>query len=1144
MCRCKNPLEELPLNLGTHHQDTNSHPHRIGRLAVRDLSVFLCMCVALLAPSSRALEIQQLWAADANMVMEGAPMVVDLNGDGDAEILTAAYENLIVLDGTGQELWRFDTRGRYSTCPAILEREGQTPLIYAADNTGMFTCLDGGGTVIWQTETAPVFCSSPALADLDGDGAIEVVQTDKSGAVSVFNALTGAVVWKRQIEGECASPAVGDLNGDGRLEIVVTTGAGKVFALGYSGERIWEFAVGGTSPDWATSSAILFGSSKGQVCVAAASRQERFFCLDGRGNLLWEAPTRGAVASTISAADFDGDGRADLFAVTQLGVLYRFDEEGRVLWDIDTQGRSLAPGAIIDVDGDGALEYVLCTQQGNLLVFNGAGEIVFNHQFDNRTINVTAAFGDIVKERRGLEFAVTGGESGRVFCFGTTAPVNAQATWRTYRCDNRLTGTWFGLAGSEATSMTPENLSWEDLLTGGAVAYRIGNPRPGSAPLRAEALCVRPDGSRQAATGRVVGKRGVLEMPMTISALGMYRFEWALMDSTGQRLASGSRELTLQPYLNDQALARRAVLALREAVGETRAPRSGQGIIATMGGESRAIEAEADTLAYLQAAVTGSSLDFREHVNARTEALNTRAERALVLAKLAPAILTSALHSQIVAFEGLTWENQDVDKQLPTDAAIPLRISRRCVAGEHEPVSIKLLNVTLAAVTIRGSVQTEPEGPAVTAYEVKPVPTNQNTVAWDPITPLGRNSVAIPSLETREVWLDIDLAGVRPGNHRITATFNTGRSETTVEIALKVLPFEMAGFGAMRLCAWAQYNGNAVRDLLAHGNNVFMTGLPPATVSDGDTPQIDVNFTDLDAFVARLTGHDVFLLMGGIPSLGVPAEDETYVPRLANYLEQVMTHLSTRGVDESHIALYPYDEPGGSGWNTVNRYVAFARQGLKARPGLKFYVNGGGDLPMFEALNEIASIWCPGYYMLPEHTPVMDYLRATGKTIWSYDCGYAYARPIGWNTKTINVAAQYRMAAVFGFNFGASGIGFWCYNYGPSMWGPVEAEFPLVYTNSDGTITSCRRWEAVRDGMEDARILIALREKLADESVSAAEKARIHHLLDVTLPSMANQSLTEVRIGAARYVLDASNNDSTVDSFRQELLDCAELVEE
>ena len=211
-----------------------------------------------------ALDIQQLWVANPDMVMEGAPMVVDLDGDGDAEILTAAYEHIIVVDGLGTELWRFDTRGRYSTCPAILERPAERPLIYAGDNTGLFTCLDGTGKVVWQAETSPIFCASPALADLDGDGSIEVVQGDKSGVVHAFDALTGQSKWTRTIDGECACPAIGDLDGDGLPEIVIATGAGKVFALNSSGNVIWEFAVGGTSQDWATCSPIIFGNSKEQ----------------------------------------------------------------------------------------------------------------------------------------------------------------------------------------------------------------------------------------------------------------------------------------------------------------------------------------------------------------------------------------------------------------------------------------------------------------------------------------------------------------------------------------------------------------------------------------------------------------------------------------------------------------------------------------------------------------------------------------------------------------------------------------------------------------------------------------------------------------------------------------------------------------
>ncbi len=1121
---------------------TSVSRHSLKRRSLVSALAFLAWSAALSLQASYALEIEPLWAVGADMVMEGAPAVVDLDGDGDAEVLTAAYENIIVFNGDGKELWRFDTRGRYSTQPAILERKDGSPLIYAGDNRGLFTCLDGAGNVVWQVETPPIFCAAPALADLNGDGKVEVIQGDKSGGVNVFDALSGDVVWKKKIEGECASPAVGDLDGDGTMEIVIATGAGKVFALNASSEVLWEFNVGGTSPDWATSSPILFGNSAGDVCVAAASQEGRFFCLDSQGNALWERTTRGSISSTLSAGDFDADGRVDLFVATQLGALYRFDEEGRALWDIDTQGRCLASGALIDMDGDSALEYVLCTQRGNLLAFNQAGEIVLNHQFGNRTINTTLSFGDIVKKRRGLEFAVTGGESGQMFCFGTSATVETAAPWRTYRGDNRLTGAWFGLTDGNTVQMTPENLSWDRLLTGDDITFRIVNPTPTDSLLKARASCIRPDGSRQTAVGKVIGERGLLKLPVSITAPGVYRFEWALMDSTDAQLATGSRELTLQPYANDEALAQRAAFELFEIVTDPAATKASGGLLEALQREAFIINEETKTLGGMQTATRGAPPSFVEKLDARAAALNVRAKRALALGTVARAILADAPESQVVAFEGIVWENESVDKQLPTELKIPLRIERRSVPGEHEPVSIKLLNVTPEPITVGGQVETVAGGPKVTAFEVKPVPTNLDTIAWDPIVPLDNGKIAIPSLETREVWLDIDLAGVKPGTYPIQAAFGTGTSQTKVEITVKVLPFEMAGPDAMQLCCWASYNEDAMGDLLNHGNNVFVTSLPPVKVGEGKTPKIKIDFAALDEYVAPLLGHDVYLLMSGIPSLGVPMEEETYVPRLAKYLDGLMAHLTAKGISEERVALYPHDEPGGHGWDTVNHYITFARQGLKAHPELKFYVNGGGDLAMFEALNEVAAIWCPGYYMLAEDSPQMTFLRESGKTLWTYDCGYAFARPYGANTKTVNIVAQYRLSSVYALYYGATGIGYWCYNVGPSMWDPIVLEYPLVYVNEDKTHTSSRRWEAVRESMEDTRILIALREKLTDPSVGKTTKMKIRHLLQETLGALTVPTFEEARLGVADYMLDASHDDGTVERLRQEMMECVALL--
>ncbi|HRS94728.1 MAG TPA: hypothetical protein P5179_05610, partial [Candidatus Latescibacteria bacterium] len=493
---------------------------------------------------------------------------------------------------------------------------------------------------------------------------------------------------------------------------------------------------------------------------------------------------------------------------------------------------------------------------------------------------------------------------------------------------------------------------------------------------------------------------------------------------------------------------------------------------------------------------------------------------------------------RVVAFEGTTWENRDINRQLPAAVAIPLTISRRAVTGEHEPVSIKLLNVTLDTVRAEVRVETSNAGIRVTPMEAKAVPTNLNTKGWDALPGLGNRAIAVPPLETGEVWLDIDLANTPPGKHTVTAFFGRGSAAARAIITLDVLPFEMAGYRDLRLCNWAVYDGDAVPDLLAHGNTVFITGMPHATISPENPDRVSVDFARLDAFVEPLRGHDVFLLLSGVPNLGVPVSSDTFVVRFGDYIRQVLGRLAQRGIPERNVALYPYDEPGGSGWNTVNRYIEFARQALKAYPGLLFYVNGGGDLPMFQAFNEVAGIWCPGYYMLPDSSAEMNFIRASGKTLWSYDCGIGYARPIGWHTKTINVAGQYRMAPVFTVAFGATGLGYWCYNHGPSMWEAVEAEFPLVYVNPDTTHTASRRWEAVREGMEDARIMLALRERLSDEHVNAAAKQKIRHLLEVTAPDFARHSLEEVRLGVARYALDATNNDGTVGAFRQELLDC------
>ena len=282
-----------------------------------------------LGAASQELKLPQLWKTNLNTFLESTAIVADLKGDGKLEALMAGREELIALDGKGKELWRYRTKGRFMTYPAVLTRKGESSLVFAADNSGQLDCVDGNGKEVWTAKLkGPSMWAAAVVCDLNGDGAAEVIQGDSKGAVQAFDALTGKPVWQAPLKGIVASPAVGDLDGDGKPEVAVTTSAGELTVLKNDGTPLWTRPIGGASQDWSTSSPILFGASDGGARVVAASNDGQVICFDAAGAIRWQHATRGPVASTLSAGDLDQDGRADIFLITQLGVIYRFDESG------------------------------------------------------------------------------------------------------------------------------------------------------------------------------------------------------------------------------------------------------------------------------------------------------------------------------------------------------------------------------------------------------------------------------------------------------------------------------------------------------------------------------------------------------------------------------------------------------------------------------------------------------------------------------------------------------------------------------------------------------------------------------------------------------------------------------------------------
>jgi len=1115
------------------------------------LVIFLLISIFVQPAISQNLKLNEKWTSNLKSFLESAPTVADINNDGRDEIIVAGQEKLIALDKDGDVIWRWKTRKRFMTYPTVLKREKKTALIFAADNSGQMTCLNGKGKVVWQADLkSGAEWSASVVADVDNSGTFEVIQTDKSGTVWLFDALSGKTLNQIKLsESKPVSPAVGDLNGDGTLEIVIATNDGSITVLSNDLKLLWKYKIGGSSATWSTSAPVMFSASDGKAYIIAASSVGDVYCLNSLGKPVWKYPTKTPVASTISVGDYDQDGVADIFLITQTGVIYRFDENGSKLWNIDMQGRGLASGAIVDINNDNKLEYIFSTQRGNLFVLDNSGNVIFNKQFDSRTINVTPSFGNISSSGR-LDVILTGGEAGLAYCLNTSAKVNTIKQWANYRGNIHNTGAWFGLLSSDNLRMVPQNLAWDKVYNGKDIKFKIFNPKSTRYPLRAEAECIDPNGVKYTSLSTVYGKTGELLLPVDFILPGDYKFTWKLINEKGKILFKNQKTVSIQAFSNDQALVTQAInrLDLTIADIEDVLPLTANALRSTFS----TLQVKAANLSPKQKSIPRSDASEIQQTVKRTNWLNSRAEDAIKICDVISNAKSLGSETSIIAFKGSKWENRDIDKQLPKTIENPVLIKQTAVIGEHSPISVMLFNTTDQLLNVRTEYE-EPQSIKIKALRSVNTITSLGNESWDPLPALDESSIiTIPSLKSREVWLDLDLAHAKPGEYKIKIVFQSlngagiidapsnphgiSAPETVVEISLDVLPFEMALPGDFRLCTWSPSTGNDIEGLLSHGNNVFFVQYGKIEYNENDEIA-NIDYSDMDNVIDQFSGKDIFFLVRGLPNIKDEFGSEGFTKDYQQYLGDFVKHMSEKGIDLNHFALYPVDEPGGHGWEAVNKVIQIGEIAHSVNTDIMIYQDGGGELPMFKAMAKQLDVWVPPFDWLSLKIPEMDVMRNTGKLLWSYNCIYSSARPVGPNIKDINLFYEFRTAALLALRTGATGIGYWVYKSGnKDLWSRNKFEYSLVYPGRTNPVTS-RRWEAVREGIEDYRILSALNKYLSKKDLDKNVRDKIEHLINVSLPELVDPAAQAVQYGQSRSVIDNLASEEKMDQFREEMIE-------
>ncbi len=193
----------------------------------------------------------------------GTPALADLDGNPGLEIVigidiypfTGGVGGLHALTATGAEVPGFPRflGSKISASPAIgdLDGDGTLEIVIAVEDDSLRVLeADGSPRPGWPQwafiRNAPARTSSPVLADLDGDGRLEIVFAENSGAASHvahlrvfrddgsvfpgFENVTFATDPEAVNAGATQStPVIGDVDGDTRFEILLGAEDGRLY---------------------------------------------------------------------------------------------------------------------------------------------------------------------------------------------------------------------------------------------------------------------------------------------------------------------------------------------------------------------------------------------------------------------------------------------------------------------------------------------------------------------------------------------------------------------------------------------------------------------------------------------------------------------------------------------------------------------------------------------------------------------------------------------------------------------------------------------------------------------------------------------------------------------------------------------------